>query len=256
MERASFIGAIGAVLMLMSAIKMGGGNLAGFIDIAAGIIIGGGMTFSTLICFPLEEVLKIPRLLKIVFFTSRKSATDLVEMIVSLAESARREGVLSLEKRMESIRDPFLAAGIRMVTDGMTPDAVEAVLRLQMDAVAARHHIGRGVLAAMGRTSPVFGLVATLMGLVLMLSHMDPETIGERMSVALVGTFYGVVTANLFFLPFADKLSYFNGKELERMEIAVIGVLGIQSGENPRIIRMKLSMFLPPDEVTVEEEGR
>ncbi len=254
MERTSFIGSISAILILVSVIIAHGGSPGVFIDKAGILIIGGGMLCATMVCYPFEEIRKIPTLIRLVYFNKTRSPKDLVELLVSLAESARREGVLSLEKRLENIDDSFLATGIRMVTDGMAPDAVESILRLKIDAVAGRHHTGRGILSAMGRTSPVFGLVATLLGLVLMLSHMDPDKIGGSMAIALVGTLYGVLTANLFFLPFSDKLRYYSEKELERMELGIIGILGIQSGENPRIIRMKLSMFLPPSEVLVESE--
>lgn len=111
------------------------------------------------------------------------------------------------------------------------------------------------MLSTLGKVAPVFGLIATLLGLILMLAHMDPATIGEHMSVALTGTLYGVSSANLFFLPFAAKLRYFNKQEVMAMELKMLGVLAILSGENPRAVKLKLMTCIPDRLIPKEEEA-
>jgi len=115
-----------------------------------------------------------------------------------------------------------------------------------MDAVATRHRNGKSVLDQMGRFAPAFGMIGTLMGLIIMLGDMSPETIGTGMAVALLTTMYGAIVSNLFCLPCAEKLGFINRHELLAMEIIVRGIMGIQSGDNPRVIEQKLNTFVPP----------
>ncbi len=255
MEKGSFIGSLCAIIMILVSIVWAGGHLRGFIDTPAAIIIVGGMLFGAMVAFPIEEVKKIPILFQKVFFNRVQPFHGQIDTIVNLAETARKEGVIALEGRMEEIQDDFLKLGLRMVVDGMNHETVESVMEMQMNAVNSRHKAGKMVISQMGKTAPVFGLVATLMGLVLMLADMDPETIGEHMSVAILGTFYGAVGANLFLLPFGEKLAYYNRKELEGMELTIQGVLGILKGDNPRLIRMKLSTYLTAKEIQPEAES-
>ncbi len=254
METATFIGSIAAIVMICGSIVAAGGELVGFIDPPAVVIIGGGIFCGVLVAFPMEEVRRLPQVLRCVFFNRKRDIAQQIDTIVSLAETARRDGVLSLENRLSEIDDPFLSTGLKMVVDGMQPEAVAGVMEREIEAVNARHHVGREMVSTLGKASPVFGLVATLMGLVLMLSHMDPKTIGHHMAVAILGTFYGAVCANLFLLPFGAKLGYYNKREIESMELTMIGVMEIQKGENPRVIRMKLSTLIPIAQRKKEEE--
>ncbi len=254
MEIATIVGSITAIVMICGSIVAAGGNLWGFVDPPAAVIIGGGILCGVLVAFPMDEFLRLPKVISKVFFNRKRNVAEIIDTIVSLAETARRDGVLSLEHRTSEINDPFLAMGIKMIVDGMPAEAVAGVLEREIEAVGARHHVGREMVQTLGKASPVFGLVATLMGLVLMLSHMDPATIGHEMGIAILGTFYGAVSANLFLLPFAAKLGYYNKRELEVMELVLLGVLEIQKGENPRVIRLKLSTAIPVDQRKAEEE--
>ena len=120
-------------------------------------------------------------------------------------------------------------------------------MRTEIDAVATRHRNGKGLMDCMGRFAPAFGMIGTLMGLIIMLGDMsDPSKIGAGMAVALLTTMYGAIASNVVFLPFAEKLGFTSKQELLGMEIAVRGILAIQSGENPRVIQQKLITFIPP----------
>ena len=166
---------------------------------------------------------------------------------MSLAETARRDGLLALEGRIGEIENPFVVLGIQMAVDGTRPEVMEDILRTEMDAVATRHRDGKAVLDCMGRFAPAFGMIGTLMGLIIMLGDMsDPSKIGAGMAVALLTTLYGAIVSNVVFLPFAEKLGFTNKQELLAMEIVIRGIMAIQSGENPRVIEQKLNTFVPP----------
>ncbi|MCL2006420.1 MAG: MotA/TolQ/ExbB proton channel family protein [Planctomycetaceae bacterium] len=251
--------AIGLVLgtsLIVMAIALGGfDKVALFIDYPSILIVSGGTVASVLVAYPLMPVLRMDRYIKITFTAKERNPLKVIEQIVALSESARREGLLSLENHLEDIDDnPFLATGIRMAVDGMSPEVVESIMNTEMEAVDTRHAYGKGVISKLGQYSPAFGMIGTLIGLVLMLADLDPDTIGAGMAVALLTTLYGAIVSNLVFLPWADKLQLIHNEELMGMEITLRGVIAIQSGENPRIIKQKLMMYLPPTKRPVETE--
>ncbi|MDR3182150.1 MAG: MotA/TolQ/ExbB proton channel family protein [Planctomycetaceae bacterium] len=246
MEIATLIGVISAFVLLSVSIVIAGGNLLGFIDPPALIIIGGGIVCGVMIAFPMDEFMRMPAVMKKIFFAKKQDPLKIILELVSIAETARREGLLALDGKVnEMAGDSFLAGGIRMIVDGVKPETVEAVLESEIEAVTARHNTGAAMISQLGKAAPVFGLIATLIGLILMLAHMDPATIGHHMSVALTGTLYGATSANLFFLPFAGKLRYYNLHEQAMMELKMIGILEIQKGESPRMVKMRLLTCLP-----------
>ena len=248
MDIASIVGIlVGGSLLAIAIAIAPGASFSAFLDYPSMMVVVGGSLASVLICFPLRSFLNTARVAKNVFFNRQEDFGELIEQIVSLAETARRDGLLALEGRLEELSDPFMVLGIQMAVDGTRPEVIEDILRTEMDAVATRHRNGKSVIAQMGRFAPAFGMIGTLMGLIIMLGNMDdPKAIGPGMAVALITTLYGAIIANLFFLPFAEKLGFINKHELKAMEIIVRGIMGIQSGDNPRIIEQKLSTFVPP----------
>ncbi|NLE38577.1 MAG: motility protein A, partial [Pirellulaceae bacterium] len=230
---------VGVSLMIMSILISDGASFAGFVDVPSILVVGGGATAAVLISFPLKTALRVFAVAKNVLFNRQQSFSELIDQIVSLAETARRDGLLALENRVEEISNPFIVLGIQMAVDGTRPEVIEAIMRTEMDAVATRHRTGKGVLDQMGRFAPAFGMIGTLMGLIIMLGNMSPETIGSGMAVALLTTLYGAIVSNLFCLPFAEKLAFIHQHEMLAMEIVVRGIMAIQSGDNPRIIEQK-----------------
>jgi len=256
METATVIGVIASACVLLGGILFAGGNPLGFIDPAAGIIIGGGVFCVVLTSFSMDEFKRLPAVAKNVLFYQKPNLLNIINQLVELSEAARRSGIVSLESKISEIEnDAFLATGLRMAVDGMPPEVVASTLERKIEATSGRHSVGAEMLSTLGKVAPVFGLIATLLGLILMLAHMDPATIGEHMSVALTGTLYGVSSANLFFLPFAAKLRYFNKQEVMAMELKMLGVLAILSGENPRAVKLKLMTCIPDRLIPKEEEA-
>ncbi|MDR1384318.1 MAG: motility protein A [Planctomycetaceae bacterium] len=254
MDVGTVIGLIVGSCLIIGSILMGGGSIAGFTDYASIILVAGGTICVMFICYPAGQVFTTFKVLKKAFFSTQKNILTIIEQLVSLSETARRDGLLALEGRIEEIDDKFLAIGIRMAVDGMTPDIVEAVMRTEMEAVEGRHGTGKTLFDTLGKYAPAFGMIGTLIGLVIMLANMNPDTIGKGMAVALLTTLYGAVAANFVFLPIADKLAYYSNRELTCMEIMVRGVLSIQAGENPRVTKQKLLTFIPPNMRPSEEE--
>jgi chemotaxis protein MotA len=254
MDIASIIGlSLAAVLMALS-IVVGGGSFGAFIDPASVMVVFGGAIAAALISFPLKNFLSIFGVAMKVFTWRVEPVQEIIKQLVSLAETARRDGLLALEGRLQEIENPFVVLGIQMAVDGTRPEVIEDILRTELDALATRHRDGKALLDTMGRYAPAFGMIGTLLGLIIMLGDMsDPTKIGAGMAVALLTTLYGAVASNCFFLPFADKLGFTNKKELLSMEIIVRGILAIQAGENPRVIGQKLNTFVPPKQRGGEE---
>ena len=247
MDIATLAGVVTAIGLILTSIILGGGSFAAFLDPPSMMVVVGGAIAATLISFPLKNFLSVFGVTLKVLLYRLDSIPELVEEIVSLAETARRDGLLALEGRIEEIRNPFIVLGVQMAVDGTRPEVMEDILRTELDAVATRHRDGKGLLDCMGRFAPAFGMIGTLMGLIIMLGDMsDPSKIGQGMAVALLTTLYGAIASNVVFLPFAEKLGFTNKQELLGMEIIVRGIMAIQSGENPRVIEQKLNTFIPP----------
>lgn len=243
MDIATLIGLIGGFGLILGAILMGGG-VGGFLDIASMIIVVGGTFAVTFVMFPLKTVLTSFKVAMKTFFASSPDPTANIRQIVQLAETARKESLVALEKA--NVQDPFLQRGILLVADGTEENLVRAVMENDIGATRKRHFTGQGVFKGMGTMSPAFGMIGTLIGLVRMLQTLDdPSAIGPAMAVALLTTFYGAVLANVAFLPMAKKLEERSNEEILYMEITMEGVISILNGEHPNIVKEKLNSFLP-----------
>ncbi len=253
MDLASLIGLLLALVMMAVSVVMGGGAFASFWDTASVLMVFGGTLGALMMCFSLKSVMNLPRVLIKVFFNRPINQREIVDTMVSLAEVARKEGLLALESRLQDVKNPFIRMGLQMAVDGARPEVIEDVLKTDIEGVVLRHRDGKGMIDQVGRFGPAFGMIGTLMGLIIMLGNMsDPSMIGSGMAVALITTLYGAVLSNAMFLPFSEKLAAISKNELIGREIILRGVMAIQSGENPRVIEQKLSTFLPPSQRKVQ----
>lgn len=246
MDIASIIGLVLGVGLVVAAILTGGGSFAAFVDAPSIMIVFGGSIAAALLSYPFKNFLGVFRIVWKAFCWKVEGVPDVIAQIVNLSGTARRDGLLALENRLCEIDNEYLALGIQLAVDGTRPEVMEDILRTELNAVATRHRDGKAILDCMGRFAPAFGMIGTLLGLIIMLGDMnDPSTIGSGMAVALLTTLYGALAANVFFLPLAEKLGYINKQELLLMEVILRGVMAIQLGENPRIIDQKLNTFVP-----------
>jgi chemotaxis protein MotA len=254
MDIATIVGLIMVLVLMVGSVIVGGGSFSAFWDLPSVLVVCGGCTASVLMCFPLRRTLSAPGVVKKVFFHKATDVPALIRTLVGLAETARRDGLLALESRLDELDNDFIKLGIQMAVDGSQPEVIEDVMRSAMESLAARHAEGKAVMDQIGRFAPAFGMIGTLMGLIMMLGNMsDPAQIGAGMAVALITTLYGSILSNGVFLPFSEKLAYHNKHELRAMEVALRGIMAIQSGENPRAVEQKLKTFLPPNRRNREE---
>jgi chemotaxis protein MotA len=187
-------------------------------------------------------------------FTGRaQTAGDLVPSIVTLAEKARREGLLSLEDSLSDVDDPFLVRALTLAIDGTDPHELRDMLESEVQAQKVEHRQAAKFFAAAGGYAPTIGIIGTVMGLVHVLENLArPEELGHLIAGAFVATLWGVLSANLVFLPIAARLKRLGELEVARMELAIEGVAALQSGSNPRMIGQKLRSLLPADERDAE----
>lgn len=247
MNIATLIGLVVGIGALMAAEMIDGGSPASLVNVSAAMIVFGGTFGAALISFPMKSVVGLGGLIGKTMKEPKLDAPALVAMFVSLAEKARREGLLSLEEDVQAIEDPFVKKGLLLVVDGTDPELVRSIMEAEVDSLERRHEQGYGVLEAMGGYAPTMGIIGTVMGLVRVLAHMsNPDDLARSISVAFIATLYGVSSANLLWLPLATKLKGQSGQELFFRSLAVEGILSVQSGDNPRLVKEKLEAFLPP----------
>jgi len=238
---------IGLVLgsIVIVALILTGGDLHMFISEHAMIIIFGGAFAATLIRFPLSSMLHgLPLGMKFAFTMSRSTPRGLVDELASIAEIARKQGPVGLEK--VETPDPFLAKGIRYVADGYDMDFIRDNLERDRDNFLMHLDEGSKIYRAIGDCAPAFGMIGTLIGMVQMFANMtDPSKLGPFMATALLATLYGALVANLFCLPIADKL---HGKLLDEetnRTIIIDGILMIRDAKSPTLVREMLLAYLP-----------
>lgn len=246
MDLATIVGLIGAFALVIWGILLGG-PLALFWDVPSALIVFGGTLGATLINYPLKDILGMVMVLKNVFFHSIPSPSEMIKVLVDLARTTRKSGILSLEPFIRSVNDAFFSQGIRMIVDGAEADSIKSVLEREMDYTSSRHRLGAEIFTTMGAYAPALGMIGTLIGLIQMLQSLeDPSKIGPGMAVALITTFYGAVSAYLVFLPIAGKLKTRSKQEMLVKALIMEGVVAVASGENPRVLEEKLKVFLSP----------
>lgn len=244
MDIGSIVGVVIGLVFIVGSI-LASGTLGAFIDIPSLLVVIGGTIGALIIKNPIPTMINAIKVVLKAFFNQSPRSNETISEIVALAETARKESILALEK--VEISNAFLGKGVQMAVDGKDPDTIKAVLEIELDSLQDRHETGRGVVEGAGELAPAFGMIGTLIGLIVMLGNLDdPSSIGPAMAVALITTFYGAIIANLFCIPLAGKLKARTNEEVVNRQIIVSGVVSILAGENPRVIREKLESFLAP----------
>ncbi len=224
------------------------GNLSVFINWNALLIVLGGTFGAVLVNYPLKNVLRVFKVVKNAFFYKSDDLVEIIPKMVNFSRIARRDGLLALERFIEDEDDVFMAEGLRMIVDGIDPMTIKEILENEIDYLSERHRSGYELFEAMGNYAPAFGLLGTLIGLILMLRSLDsPSKIGPAMAIALVTTFYGALFANVIFLPIAGKLKERSNFEILKKVMILNGLISIQQGDIPRIVEQKLVSFLPTE---------
>jgi chemotaxis protein MotA len=247
MKATTAIGIVVAFVGLALGAIMEGSQLPAFFNVPALVIIMSGTIGSVMASTSFESMKAIPALYKTAIGGSVPDLNERAQLLVGLAERARREGLLALDDEIGKIEDEFVKKGLQLVVDGTDADVVAEVLEIETEAMGGRHAIAAKVFKDAGGFSPTIGIIGTVMGLIHVLENLDnPETLGPAISGAFIATLYGVAMANVIFLPTANRLTGLSKAEVELRTLTVEGILGIQAGDNPRILAEKLQGFVPP----------
>jgi chemotaxis protein MotA len=243
----------GGIFLAASAANAG---MGGFISPSSFAIVFGGMIASVSVAFPLSDVLKLGSAIGAVFKGGEVKLGAVVDDAIETAEVGRK-GVVELEKSVESIKNPFFRDGVQMVVDGYSLDELTEILETRIEYREIREKTQAGLFKSMGTMAPAWGMIGTLIGLVIMLSGFGGEggadALGPGMSAALITTFYGTVFANLFFLPMSEKLNTRMSFTSTLQAMLVEAARLIHQKKHPLIVREKLNSFIPPKEWKKEE---
>lgn len=247
MDLSTIIGIVLGFALIVWGIKIP--QLPNFWDPQSVALTLGGTVCAVIASFPFSQLKRMGSHFKILVQGNRYNYGALIEQMVEMAQLARQNGLLSLEEKANEIDDPFFKEGLMLVVDATEEEELRARLQNELDNMADRHDAGVSIYEKASSYAPAFGMIGTLIGLINMLKNMDvtsggSSSIGQDMSVALITTFYGCVLANLIYLPIGKKLRIRNEEEILYKQIIIEGVLGIQTGDNPKNLKERLVSFL------------
>jgi chemotaxis protein MotA len=260
MDLATILGLVLAVgAIMVSAIIEGGGQIAALGRLANGsaaLIVFGGTLGATMVCMRLKDFLNIGKYVSVTMKEEKVEITELIGEMVRYAEMARKEGLLTLEEMIANVKNDFLRKGIQLIVDGTDPTLVREILEIETGYMEERHKSAATLFQLAGGFAPTMGIVGTVMGLINVLANMsDAASLGPSISTAFTATFYGIFSANVFWLPIGYKLKAINKEESAARQIIIEGILSIQAGEHPRVIGEKLTSFLPPTKRPNQSKG-
>ena len=255
MDLASLVGVVAGMGLVLASILMNSG-LDLFINIPSAMIVIGGTLAATLIAFPINEVMKVMGLFMRVFMVKQSNQYQLIESMVGICNVARKGGVLAIESKLKEIDNDFLKKGLELTVDGKDEATVNALLKREVKQLQSAHKDGWEIFNQMGAFAPAFGMVGTLIGLIQMLSDLsDVSTVGPKMAIALITTFYGAVVANLIFIPMTVKLKRRSATESLEMQLILEGIGYIRKGVNPRFMQDVLENYLDTYHGKKEKKG-
>ena len=244
MDIATLLGIFSGIALLLASIMQNSG-LELFYSPPSAMIVLGGTIAATLVAYPINELFGVLGLFVKVFMTKKRDLYDLIDTMVLTCSVARKGGVLAIESRLDDIDNGFLKRGLQYTVDGKDEKTVVTLLKKEIRQIQQRHRDGWEIMSEMGRFAPAFGMVGTLIGLIQMLSALDDvKTVGPKMAVALITTFYGALLANLVFIPMTVKLKRRSAVETLEMDLVLEGITFIRKGVNPRFMKETLENIL------------
>lgn len=249
MDITTVIGLILGFGLVGFSIATGEGGIVVFLHGPSMMIVFGGTLAVTMINFPMGEMKGLIKVVLRTLLFKLPSPTDEIERVIEYANLARKEGLLALENKLNEVDDAFFHKGVQLVIDGFPAETVRDIMELEAEWQRQRHANGKKMMDALGSFAPAFGMIGTLVGLVQMLQNLsDPSKIGGGMATALLTTLYGAMAANMAFIPMAGKLDQRAKEEALLRDLMIEGIVAIQSGDGPQLIKEKLKSFLPPAE--------
>lgn len=238
-------GFIFGITMLLVAQALEGGNVGQLIQLTAAMIVIGGTAGAVIASYPIEELKAGMEHVGIVFSSNDIDFNGIIKELVAFATKARKEGVITLEKEAKNASDPLLKVGLEAVSDGADPSLVRDLMETQLAQLEEKASVATKMWEGAGAFAPTFGIIGAVLGLIQVMQNLsDPSKLGAGIAVAFVATVYGLVTANLIYIPMSTKIKVKMGKVFKSKEMMIEGVLSIQAGESPALIERKLQAFL------------
>jgi len=255
MDLTSLIGPIAGITLIMLAYMMEGGTIGSLIQITAAMIVFGGTFGAVIFSFSQEQLLSAMKATKRVFFIQHIEFKEIIAEIVRYATKARKEGVIVLEKEAKNASDSLIKLGLEAVSDGADPSLVRDLMETQLAQMEASSLADQKVWEAAGAYSPTFGIIGAVMGLIQVMKNLsDPSALGAGIAVAFVATIYGLIGANLVFIPINTKIKNKDHHAFLAKQMMIEGILSIQAGESPALIERKLQAFIL--EETASHDGK
>ncbi len=245
MDITTIIGIIAGFAALIGGFLWEGGQAGGLLQGAAALIVFGGTAAAVAISFPWKRLRTLPEALKMAFVPQSLNAEQLIDDLADMSYTARRSGMLALEKTAESHENPFMREGLGLIVDGGDQPLIRSILEMEIDKRQERFDGYAKIFESAGGYAPTMGIIGTVMGLIRVLGSLaEPANLGSSIAVAFIATLYGVASANLIFLPIASKIRARGEEEVQVMEMMLEGLLAVQNAENPNLVRKKLATYL------------
>jgi chemotaxis protein MotA len=248
MDPALIIGVVMALVAIVGSVSMEGGNIASIFLPAPMVLVFLGTIGVAIAGGVMRDAKSLPKQIIRAAKAKVTSPDAAVEILVTLAGRARREGLLALEEEVNNVEDEFLRRGLQLAIDGTDAEEVAIILSAEVDTKRAGDKASAKLFSDMGGYAPTIGIIGTVLGLVKVLGHLSaPAELGAEIASAFVATLWGVLSANVFWLPLGSRLKRLSQAECEQMEIVIEGILSIQAGANPRLVEQKLQSLIPQD---------
>ncbi|MFA5940082.1 MAG: flagellar motor protein [Sinimarinibacterium sp.] len=245
MDKLSLVGVVLALFAIIGGSILKGAGVGGLVNPAAFVIVLVGTLASIMIHTPMPTFKHSMKIVRWVFKPPSLDPEALIVRIVEWSGVARKQGLLALEGNAESETDPFLKKGLQMLVDGAEPDAIRNILEVDMQTREHFDQQGAKVFEGMGIYAPTLGIIGAVLGLMAVMKNLaDPSKLGHGIAAAFTATIYGIASANLFFLPMANKLKAAIADQTRLREMTIEGLIAISQGENPKNIESKLKGFL------------
>jgi chemotaxis protein MotA len=251
-----FIGLLVGLGGIIAGLVLEGGSVVEILQPTAALIVFGGTLGATLISQPLPTVWGAARQFVSIFSESRHNLDEVIDEVVNLAQQARRNGIISLEKQLSDIPDRFMRKAVTLAVDGTESKDLREIMEVEIYQESARREAEAKVLEAAGGYAPTIGIIGAVLGLIQVMKHLENiEEVGHGIAVAFVATLYGVGIANIVLLPGAKRMASRIERVAVRKELMLEGVICLTEGLNPRLIRFKLGGYLDVDKQTDDELG-
>jgi chemotaxis protein MotA len=251
MDIATILGLVLGIGSVIVSFLMEGGHLSALIQVPAMILVLVGTFGAATVTTSVKQLVNLPNLIKVAFFEKQMDSPQLIDLLFDLSQKARKNGLLSLEKDLDSVHEPFLRKAVQLAIDGFETNKIREILEIEMAYIEERHKAGANFFMKLGGFSPTLGIMGTVLGLIHALGNMENSSnMASAIASAFIATLWGVAMANLIYLPISDKLKQKHQDEALYLEIITEGAISLAMGDNPRVIRTKLVSFLLPDKRT------